>query len=197
MKPIHLLPAAALLTAAAAFAADDPAYDHATLALPRVDSPSKVGQYQDVVLQYTQQGTFKLQQFEELGKGKLYDIGTVRTVELRKSGTRPVDVYLLVSGELAYGCDTVGSARVHQRLQGNRFEVSISVLHRNPVSQPALCGTTGGGNPYRVVVPLETYGLAAGTYSYSVNGRVSGDFTLAANNKFANDCDPLKIGDCN
>lgn len=46
--------------------------------------------------------------------------------------------------------------------------------------------------PYHYTVPLDVYGLAAGTYSYEVNGVKSGTFTLQQDNKFPEDC-PLYL----
>jgi hypothetical protein len=139
-----------------------------------------------------------LQQVEELGKGNLYNITGIQAVEVKTAGTVPVGIYLQVSGAIP-GCNFPdGPLRVHQRLQvqpsqSQRFEVNVSALQR-PMP---LTGCTMNLKPFRVTVPLETYGLPAGSYSYSVNGLVSGNFTLAAANQFANDCDVSKFGNCN
>jgi hypothetical protein len=36
------------------------------------------------------------------------------------------------------------------------------------------------------VIPLQTYGLAAGTYQYVLNNKFSGMFSLQADNQLAN-----------
>ena len=36
--------------------------------------------------------------------------------------------------------------------------------------------------PYEKIIPLEVYGLPAGTYGYSVNGIPAGTFTLTKDN---------------
>lgn len=193
MKLFHLLPALSLLAGVAATAADNASYDNTMLNIPRVDSATQLGLFQDAVLQYTPQGTFKLLQAEELGKGRIYGIGSVLSVGVKQSGTLPVSVYLQVSGGLACGTVT-GPARVHQRLQGTRFDISISAQHAAPLAPLAACTTEF--RPYTVTVPLDVYGLAAGTYTYSVNGVATGSFTLAASNRFAEDCDVMANGRC-
>lgn len=194
MKHLRLLPAISLLAAATAFAADNPAYNNSMLTIPRIDSANQVGLYQDVLLQYSAGGNLKVVQIEELGKGKVYSPGSVLSAEVVQSGTLPVSVYLRVSGGL--GCATPTSpARIHQRLQGTRFDVNITAQHAAPLPpEPVPCTTQFV--PYTVTVPLEVYGLAAGTYTYTINGVLSGSFTLTANNRFGNDCDVMKNGNC-
>lgn len=192
IKPLHLLPAVSLLVAAGAFAADNPAFDGTTLTIPRVDSPSQAGQFQNAVLQYTPQGTLKLQQVEEFGKDSLYNINGIHAVELKTTGTRPVGVYLQVSGAFS-GCGPQGPVRVHQRLQGQRFEVNVSAMEW-PLG-PVAC--TANVKTFMVVVPLKAYGLAAGTYAYSVNGYIGGNIVLAEDNRYADDCGIAESRTCN
>jgi len=186
------LAAVSLLCSAAVCAADIPVFNSNVLTLPRIDSSEQPGLYQDVVLQYTAQGQLTVLQLEQLGKGKVYNLGQVEAVEVKKTGTLPVSVYLQVSGT-AGACDFTGPARAHQRLQGSRFDVNISAPHRNPVTSVQVC--TADIRPFKITVPLRVYGLAAGTYSYNVNG-LTGSFTLEANNRFADDCDVMKFGRC-
>lgn len=193
MKSAYLvLSAASVLCSAAAIAADNPSYNSTVLTIPRVDSPNQIGLYQDVVLQYSAQSGFTITSMNELGKSTVYNVGTVQTVEVKKSGTLPVSVYLQVSG-FANSCDFNGPARAHQRLQGTRFDVNISASHLHPVMWPVAC--TANVRPFKLTVPLEVYGLAAGSYSYNVNG-ISGSFSLDADNRFADDCDVSKNGSC-
>jgi hypothetical protein len=187
-----MLSAASMLASAAVFAADNPVYSSPVLTIPRVDTPDQVGQFQDAVLQQTQQGGFTITTLKELGRSTVYNVGVVETVEVVKSGTLPVSVYLRISGT-AGACDFNGPARLLQRLQGTRFDVNVSASHVNPPSAAQIC--PANIRPFKLTVPLEVYGLAAGTYTYNVNG-ITGSFSLAADNKLADDCDVLKFGNC-
>lgn len=193
MKFVYLVvSAASALSCAAAIAADSPSYGSTVLTIPRVDSPDQIGQYQDAVLQQTPQGGFTITSLKELGKSTVYNVGVIESVEVRKSGTLPVSVYLQISGT-ASACDFNGPARLHQRQQGTRFDVNVSASHINPPSVAQIC--TANIRPFRLTVPLEVYGLAAGTYTYNVHG-ITGSFTLEANNRFSDDCDVTKFGNC-
>lgn len=188
-----MMSAAAVLCSAAAIAADSPDYNSSVLAIPRVDTPGQIGQYQDAVLQQTPQGGFTITSLKELGKSTVYNVGVIESVAVKKSGTLPVSVYLQISGTAA-GCDFNGPARLHQRQTGTRFDVNVSASHINPYSVAQIC--PANIRPFKLTVPLEVYGLAAGTYTYSVHG-LTGSFTLDVNNKFPDDCDVLKFGSCN
>ena len=176
-------------------AADNPVYkdDSGRLSIPRVDTPAKVGQYQDVLLQRSPQGTFSITGLQTLGQGTLYDLLGIASVEVSKAGSVPTSVFLRVSGSDPT-CDFAGAVRVHQRLEGTRFDIQLSAPHLNPIGTPQVC--TANIRNYKLTVPLEVYGLAAGTYSYTVNGSHSGQFTLEQPNRFADDCDVLRYGVC-
>ncbi len=185
----------ALLAATASapgFAADTPSFSGSVLTIPRVDSPTQVGLYQDVLLQYGSTGGFTITKVLELGKGTVYNVGVVQSVEVKKVGTVPASVYLQVSGT-AVDCDFNGPARSQQRLQGTRFDVNVSASHVSPYGTVTVC--PANIRPFKLTVPLEVYGLSAGSYTYSVNG-ITGSFTLEADNRFADDCDVTKGGAC-
>jgi hypothetical protein len=105
----------------------------------------------------------------------------------------PAAMYLRVSGPDAI-CDHVSPVRIHQRLLGTRFDIGISAEHQYPAGEMVPC--TAMARPFKVTVPLPVYGLAAGTYSYTVNGGFAGQFTLTEDNTFGDDCDPVKAGRC-
>jgi hypothetical protein len=48
---------------------------------------------------------------------------------------------------------------------------------------------------FQVTIPLDVYGLSAGTYTYDVNG-VTGSFTLGSDNGFADDCKSSYLPHC-
>jgi hypothetical protein len=178
-----------------AAAADNPVYkdDNGRLSIPRVDTPGKVGQFQDVLLQRSPQGTFSIVSLQTLGQGTLYDLLGIAQVDVSKAGSMPASVFLRVSGSDPT-CDFAGAVRVHQRREGTRFDIQLSAPHHQPIGTPQVC--TANIRNYRLTVPLEVYGLAAGTYSYTVNGGHSGQFTLEQDNRFADDCDVLRYGMC-
>jgi hypothetical protein len=177
---------ALFLPAAAALGEDYPVYDNGVLTLPRVDAPDQVGQYQGATFLLTPQGTWELTGLQVRGTETLYPVA-VDSVEVVKTGTAPVSVYLRVYKYNDRACDYAGPKQAHQRLTGTRFEVDVSAP-RMPSSpdDPIIC--TGDIRNYRLTVPLQIYGLGAGTYTYDVNG-VSGSFTLDSDNKYADDCD--------
>lgn len=172
-----------LLSATAAISADSPTYDGDVLTLPRVDTPSQVGQYQDVTFQLTPQGSWTLTGGQVFGVGTIYQMA-VNHVEVVKTATFPVSVYLRVSGNET-SCDTSGPARFYQRLQGSHFDIDFSAPHLRPFTFGTLFCIDFPR--FKETVPLQVYGLNAGTYSYNVNG-ISGTFTLDSDNKFQDDC---------
>jgi hypothetical protein len=178
-----------------AASAENPIYqdENGRLTIPRVDTSGQVGKYQDVLLQRTPQGTFSIASLQTLGQGTLYDLLGITTIEVSKAGTLPASVFIRVSGSDPT-CDFAGAVRVHQRREGTRFDIHLSALHINPIGTPQVC--TANIRNYKLTVPLEVYGLAAGTYSYTVNGSHTGQFTLGQDNKFADDCDVLRYGNC-
>lgn len=178
-----------------AASAENPIYqdENGRLTIPRVDTSGQVGKYQDVLLQRTPQGTFSIAGLQTLGQGTLYDLLGITTIEVSKAGTLPASVFIRVSGSDPT-CDFAGAVRVHQRREGTRFDINISAPHLNPFGYPAIC--PANIRNYKLTVPLEVYGLAAGTYSYTINGNHSGQFTLDRDNKFADDCDVLRYGNC-
>lgn len=176
---------ALFLAATAALGGDDPTYDNGILTLPRVDAPDQVGQYQDVTFQLTPQGTWNLTGLQVRGVENLGQVA-VDSVEVVKTGTVPVSVYLRVY-KYNDRCGYAGPKRIHQRLTGARFEVDVSAAYiPSSPDNPLIC--TADIKNYRLTVPLQVYGLSAGTYEYSVNG-ITGSFTLDGDNKHADDCD--------
>lgn len=177
--------AAAFFFPTAAFSAEYPVYDNGVLTLPHVDSPDQVGKYQEVTFQLTPQGTIELSGGQIFGTGNLGQ-ALVSAVEVIKMGTLPVSVYLRASG-LQGACGFSGPARVHQRLEGTRFDIGISTpLSDAYVNHEITC--TADIRPFKMTVPLEAYGLSAGTYSYNVNG-ITGTFSLESDNNYLDDCD--------
>lgn len=177
----------ALAGAGAAHAEDAALFKADRLTLPRVDGDGQVAQYQNAALARLPSGDFRLEGVDVLDAAELYRLPGIQTVEVRTVGTLPVAVLLRVNG-VDPSCDHVSPLRYAQRLTGQRFDVVISSQHAYALGQ--VHGCTNEVRPFRLTVPLDVYGLAAGTYTFTVNGVQSGQFTLAAENRYPDDCHP-------
>ena len=186
---------AAVFFSLSAFPADYPIYDNGVLTVPRIDTADQVGKYQDATFQLSSPGSWVLSDVQVLNTGTVYQVGGISSVEVIRTGTLPVSVYLRASG-VSGSCDNTGPARIHQRLQGTRFDVDISAPHVAPLT-PGISAYTCTANlrTFKLTVPLQVYGLSAGTYSYNVNG-ITGTFSLDSDNKFSGDCDVALEGIC-
>lgn len=145
-----------------------------TLSLPAIDHNGIPGFYQDATIEY----------LPEKGAWRLYDyrravpVAEIREVSVRSTVERPAQVFLRISGEFADGCRQVGDVGLRQ--DGPAFKVYLYYRAGSEPSGQHDC--TAGMVPFSVTVPLPVYGLVAGTYTYDVNGRFIGSFTLAADN---------------
>ncbi len=188
-----ILAAAALFFSTTAFSADYSVYNDGVLTLPNVDTPDQVGKYQEVTFQLTPQGTWVLSGLQELGIRNLGPVQWVSAVEVIKTSTVPVSVYLRASGS-TWGCGHSGPGRIHQRLEGTRFDVGLSASYTDAVvNGEILCAAEM--RDFKMTIPLEVYGLSAGTYSYNVNG-ITGTFSLESDNTFPDDCDAASETGC-
>ena len=183
--------AVAFLHSTTAFSADQPGYRDGVLTIPRVDTPEKVGQYQDVTFQSATDGTWRLTAGQIVETPKLVRVHIDQT-KVIKSDTFPVSVHLRVRGQ--QGCGYEGAGRIHQRINGTNFDVGVSVIRSDDAAN-GLVTCAALVKTIRMTVPLEVYGLSAGTYTYNVNG-ITGSFTLDSDNKFSDDCDVAATGSC-
>jgi hypothetical protein len=184
--------AVAFLHSTTALSADQPGYRDGVLTIPRVDTPEKVGQYQDVTFQSATDGTWRLTAGQIVETPKLVRVHIDQT-KVIKSDTFPVSVHLRVRGQQG-GCDYVGAGRIHQRINETNFDVGVSVVPSDDAAN-GLIACTANYRVFRMTIPLEVYGLSAGTYTYNVNG-ITGSFTLDSDNKFSDDCDATATGSC-
>lgn len=172
----------ALLTIHSVSAQEDksasfPSYKDGILTIPRVDTDLQAGNYQDVKLQLNKTtGAWDLIDYGETlltpDSPKRIYIGGVAVI---KQGNVPVQLFLKISGDFSDGCGAFG--QINQRIEGNRFVVT---MHAAPIPPLVLC--TQAFVPFEKTVPLNVYGLTAGTYEYSVNGEFTGSFTLTQDN---------------
>jgi inhibitor of cysteine peptidase len=96
----------------------------------------------------------------------------VESVTVQSSDTPPVQIKLLVRGNLPDSCTNIGE--IKQEYSDNSFQVQIATSRPSDVMCAAML------TPFEQVVSLNTAGLSAGTYSVIVNG-IQTTFTLGAN----------------
>lgn len=154
-----------------------PSYKDGKLTIPRIDTDLQAGNYQDVELQLnTTTGAWELINYREtLITPDPPKYISLNSVEVIKQGGVPVQVFLKVLGDFPNGCG--GFKQINQRIEGNRFVITI---HTPPISTEVGC--TASLVPFEKIIPLNIYGLTAGTYEYSVNGEHDGSFTLTQDN---------------
>ena len=156
---------------------DTPLFNGETLNIPTVDSINKPGEFQNVVLEATEQGTWQLLDYQ-IG----HEIGEeLHNIEIIKTDSFPIQVFLKISGTFFSGCLEVGQIRY--RLVDNTFEVFVYFKHRLRDDELIICGQ--GFVPFSTIYPLPIYGLKAGEYNYSVNGTFVGGFNLDSDNILA------------
>lgn len=145
--------------------------DSYTLKLPSVDFNELPGQYQDVRIEYLPQtGTWRLAGFRHLSPFRVIEsVGAIVTSEV------PAQVFLEVRGKTYGGCNQPGSAGT--KLSDRAFTVYLYSQYVHPD-----CIGTTDVRDVRKVVPLEVYGLLAGTYTWTLNGQFEGSFTLPVDN---------------
>ena len=84
----------------------------------------------------------------------------------------PVQINVIASGNLSDPCTEI--SEVLQKKEGNTFFITIKTYR-----SPGFCIQVLA--PFEEIIPLEVYGLPAGTYIVNVNG-VQGTFDLEVDN---------------
>lgn len=154
---------------------EHPLYQDGKLTIPRVDTPAQAGRYQDIQLQFNAAtNTWALTSFRDtlIVPGYVY----LHRVETIVTASFPVQVLLKVSGNFSSGCG--GFDQINQRMQSNKFEIA---MHHVLIPPGIFC--TAALVPFEKIVPLQVYGLPAGTYEYSINGELTGTFSLSKDNQ--------------
>jgi len=169
-----------------AWGADSPLYKDGILSIPSVNSPEQVGKYQDVTFKLTEQGTWQLSSVKTIGASVLgvpgIGLAMIEKIDAVKTDTFPTQVFLRVSGGFD-PCGTASIGQINQRLENNRFDVTITINFLRPAPPN---GCLPSVQLFLKTIPLSVYGLSAGTYSYNVNG-TTGTFELTADNKYPGD----------
>jgi hypothetical protein len=103
---------------------------------------------------------------------------SVESIDILILESFPVQVHVVAKGHLPDACIEID--QITQQLQGNTFTVAIGTA-RLPDARCAPAAV-----PFEEVIPLEVWGLPAGTYSVDVNG-VTGSFELEMDNVLPED----------
>jgi hypothetical protein len=154
-----------------------PIYRDGTLIIPRVDTDAQAGNFQDTTFQFDSvTNTWRLLDYKETalvpGQRLVPD-----AVEVLVTDSSPIQVFLKVSGSSGPVSPCSEFGQINQRLDTNRFEITIHVVTG---LNDFVCAAMAV--PYEKIIPLEVYGLPAGTYEYSVNGEHTGTFSLTRDN---------------
>jgi hypothetical protein len=145
-----------------------------TLQVPLVDTSDQAGVYQRAELQYGTDGLWRLLKNTQ---GTL--ASHLNTVELVKTGSFPVQVFLRISGDFPSSCNVQPAPQPVVSQQSNHFSIYLYEGASDTSSImciPALA-------PFQITLALPVYGLETGVYHYKVNGEFAGSFTLAQPNE--------------
>ncbi len=178
----------------AALAADSPDYQGGVLTVPRVDTSEQVGQYQDATLRLGQDGKWQLESLRSME----YNAGVLKmpvvSIEPVVTQSFPVGVYLRAVTYFP-SCGYRDTVKLLQRRQGTHIEAAITIAYRPQLPDDGYACTGEAPVLIKLTIPLDVYGLSAGTYTYDLNG-VTGSFTLDSDNGFADDCKATDVEYC-
>lgn len=158
---------------------EHPTYRDGILYIPRIDTERQAGHYLDATLQFdSASGVWKLADFyNALAEERVPNAGLMNPekIEVIVTDSLPIQVFLKTSVTFGDGCIRYG--QINLRRAGNTFEI---VMHRDHGIYPTVvCAAPVIDEK---VIPLQVYGLPAGTYEYIVNGLQTGTFTLSKDN---------------
>ncbi len=103
----------------------------------------------------------------------IYGTAVVESTEILLLESFPVQIHVVAKGYLPDGCTEID--RVEKERDGNTFTVTITT------KRPKDMMCTQAIVPYEKVVPLDVYGLKAGTYDVNVN-TATDSFELSTDN---------------
>ena len=101
-------------------------------------------------------------------------LATVEKIDILTLESFPVQIFVIASGYLPNPCTEIGP--IIQTREGNTFFVTIKTYSSQDTCIQVIA-------PFEETIPLEVYGLSAGTYTVDVNG-VRGSFVLEIDNIF-------------
>lgn len=153
-----------------------PLYRDGKLIIPRIDTPEQIGRYFDATFSETNSGAWHLDTYKQAGVNN--SLAPVASVELVSVDSLPKQIFLRVQGQFSNGCGSVG--QIYTRLENNTFKVIVNDAF-DPTTAPFV-SCIAALQPFEKSIALPVFGLKAGAYRYQVNGKLSGEFTLAADN---------------
>lgn len=140
---------------------DAPTIQRNILKIPRIDTLDQVGKYQNAEFKLAGDGRWDLLQVSESHQAYVNEIKT----EVLQSDS--VQVHVLVSGDLPSSCYRIES--INKRYADELFEISVNVGLTPDAKKGIVCPQVL--QPFDIVVPLDVYGLSAGTYKVYLNGK--------------------------
>ncbi len=153
---------------------ENPEYASSQLTIPAVDADGKPGYFQDIVIAASDNNLWKLvEAYEAIPISK----NIIEQVELIKTDSVPVQVFLKMTGTFNDGCGAVG--QVSHSLNENKYNI-IAYYKLNKATEPIAC--TQALVPFTYTIPLPVYGNKAGEYHYTLNDAFNGSFELTVDN---------------
>jgi len=104
--------------------------------------------------------------------GELY----VESVDILIMESFPVQISVLVKGELPDACTEIDQIHQGDDLENNAFWIEITTVSSTDTACIEILG------PFEETIPLDVYGLPAGTYTVTVNDVMTATFTLDMDN---------------
>lgn len=143
---------------------DNPTYfkELEVLGIPHVGLPGVDGKYQNVIFSKMENGYWDLVELKE--KEQNDSLLLIESVEVIVTNSSPIQVLLLVKGEVNFECSEVG--RIVQSLDGILFNISIFTTAN--MENLEACENTS--TSFKRIIPLNVYGLEAGEYFFNING---------------------------
>lgn len=162
----------------------DSFYSDGILSIPGIVTPDHNVLYHSIQLHYDPAiDAFKLTGVDAVPLNG--DI--VEQVDLIVTGAQPIQAFLKLSGYFNYSCGNVlivnqkHTKYIDKPQYRLRFEVTVAFYNQfSGTDTKAPCTTDD--KLYTLVLPLQVYGLSAGTYEYAVNGTQTGTFELKSEN---------------
>jgi hypothetical protein len=158
-----------------ALALDNPMYQNGLLTIPHVDTPEQVGKYLDVTLKH-KEGAWVVDSYKESGSVESKFL-PVDKVEANVVDGFPIQVILRISSK-NIACGSLG--QINYRLDNKAFNITVHDGHA--YLPPGEVACVAALQPFSTSIALPVYGLKAGTYTYMVNGKISGEFALDVDN---------------
>jgi len=173
MKPLVSITLALSAITYSCFAySENPEYASSRLTIPAVDANGKPGFFQDVVIEPAGDNLWRVAELYEA-----VPISVIEQVEVVRTDSSPVQIFLKLSGTFRSGCGEVD--QVSHTVNDKHFTV---VAYYKLDKQPGQISCTQALVPFTYTIALPVFGLSAGEYQYTLNDSFSGSFVLNADN---------------